>query len=155
MSLLRFVQWCDKSAMGRALAGSAWTFPVTEAFHLMALALLGGMVLLVDFRLSGLGLKRQRVSELARDVEPYLITGLIGMLVTGFLLFMSEPVKCYENVPFRLKMIFLFLAIVYTFTIRRRAAMDDVSGVSGRIVALVSVCLWSAVGIAGRAIGFS
>jgi hypothetical protein len=142
--------------MGQALRGSAWAFSVIEAVHLLALALLGGMVLLVDFRLFGLGLKRQPVFELAREVEPYLVGGLIAMLASGFLLFMSEAMKCYQSLPFRIKIVFLFPAIVYTFTIRRRVTLEDVPAASARnkIVALVSIFLWSMVGIMGRAVAF-
>ena len=34
------------------------------------------------------------------------------MIVTGSLLFISEPVKCYENISFRFKVLFLFVAAI-------------------------------------------
>jgi len=52
----------------------------------------------------------------------------------------------------------LFLAIVFTFTVRRKVAMADEARVRplwSKLVALVSVMLWSGVGIGGRWIGFS
>ena len=52
----------------------------------------------------------------------------------------------------------LFLAIVFTFTVRRRVAMADENRVRplwSKLVALVSVILWSGVGLGGRWIGFS
>ena len=52
----------------------------------------------------------------------------------------------------------LFLAIVFTFTVQRKVTNADEIGVSpawGKVVALVSVALWSGVGIGGRWIGFS
>ena len=56
-----------------------------------------------------------------------------------------------------MKMYFFLAALVFTFTIRRAVVMgDDLRANSrvGKIVGLVSVLLWSGVGIMGRGIGF-
>ena len=66
MSLLPFFEWCENTAIGGAIRNSVWLFPVIESFHLVALALIGGAVLLVNMRLLGLVLGRRPVSELAR-----------------------------------------------------------------------------------------
>jgi hypothetical protein len=50
------------------------------------------------------------------------------------------------------------LALVFTFTVHRSVAMADEAQASPRVskvVAWVSLSLWSGVGIAGRLIGFS
>jgi hypothetical protein len=80
------------------------------------------------------------------------------MIATGGLLFTSEAIKCYYHPAFWVKMTSLFLAIVFTFTVRRNVAMADETRVGplwSKLVALVSVTLWSGVGIGGRWIGFS
>jgi len=158
MSLLPLFGWFDSSAVGEAIRESTWLFPVIEAFHLLGLAVIGGAVLLVDLRLLGLGLRRQPVEQIARDAQPWLIGSLIAMLSSGFLLFTSEAVKCYYHDAFRIKMTSLLLAIVFTFTVRRKVTMAEPGRVGpfwSGIVALVSVTLWSGVGIGGRWIGFS
>jgi hypothetical protein len=158
MSLLPFFQWCEHTALGNAIRSSLWLFPVIECFHLLALALIGGAVLLVDLRLLGLGLRRQPVAQLARDAQPWLIGGLVVMVASGIMLFTSESIKCYYNAAFRTKMIFLLPAILFTFTVRRKVAAADETGIRPlwtRLTALVSVTLWSIVGISGRWIGFS
>ena len=158
MSLLSFCEWCENTAVGNAIRGSLWLFPVIESFHLLALALIGGAVLLVDLRLLGLGLRRQPVAQLARDAQPWLAGGLGVMVVTGLLLFSSEAVKCYYSTAFLTKMSFLFPAIVFTFTVRRWVAGADETRVRPlwrKLVALVSVTLWTVVAAAGRWIGFS
>ena len=45
---------------------------------------------------------------------------LIIILATGFLLFSSEAMKAYTNTPFQVKMLFLFSAIVFHYTIYGR-----------------------------------
>ena len=158
MSLLPFFTWCEKSAIGESIRNSQWLFPVIESVHLLALVLIAGAVLVVDMRLFGLGLRRQPVAQLARDAQPWLIGGLIVMLTTGFLLFLSEAIKCYYSAAFAVKMTSLLLAMVFTFTVRRQVALADEDRVRpfwSRLVAVVSVALWSGVGIGGRWIGFS
>jgi hypothetical protein len=157
MSLLPFFQWCEASALGTAIRSSQWLFPVIEAVHLLGLAMMGGVVLLVDMRLMGLGVARKSAAALARELEPWLISALIVMLTTGALLYASEPIKLYYNGAFWMKMEFLAAAIIFTFTIRRAMlAADETRGgrLWGRLVALISIALWAGVGVGGRAIGF-
>jgi len=156
--LLPFIQWCENTGVGAAIRASQWLFPVIESIHLLALALIGGAVLIVNLRLLGLGLRRQPVAQLARDTQPWLVGGLVVMVGTGILLFLSESVKCYYSPAFRLKMIFLVPAIVFTFTVHRKVATADEQAVKpfwSALVAVVSVTLWSVVGASGRWIGFS
>jgi hypothetical protein len=158
MSLLTFFQWCEQSGIGNTIRKSAWLFPMIEAIHLLGLGLIGGAVLVVDLRLLGLGLRRYSVARLARDAQPWLVGSLFLMIATGGLLFLSEAIKCYYHGAFWFKMASLFLAIVFTFTVQRKVTNADEIGVSpvwGKVVALVSVALWSGVGIGGRWIGFS
>ena len=158
MSLLPFFQWCEATSIGTAIRNSTWAFAVIESGHLLALATIGGAVLLVDLRMLGLGLRRQTIPDLARDAQPWLIGSLLVMLTTGVALFLSEPTKCYYSTPFWVKMTCLFLAIVFTFTVRRRVTMAEGTRVRPlwyKLVALVSLTLWFGVGAGGRWIGFS
>ena len=158
MSVLHFFAWCEHSAIGGAIRSSSWLFPVIEAFHLLGLAVIGGAVLVVDLRLFGFGLRRQPVAQLARDAQPWLIASLMVMVATGVLMFTSEAIKCYYHPAFWVKMTSLFLAITFTFTVRRKVALADETRMGplwSKLVALVSITLWSGVGIGGRWIGFS
>src|SRR4029077_15752134 len=158
MSLLAFFQWCEASGIGETIRKSSWLFPVIEAIHLLGLGVIGGAVLVVDLRLLGLGLRRQSVAQLTRDAQPWLVGSLVLMIITGGLLFLAEAIKCYYHGAFWFKMTSLFLAIVFTFTVQRNLTMAEETRVSrlwSKVVALVSVALWSGVGLGGRWIGFS
>ena len=151
-------QALEASAMGEAIRGSLWLFPIIEAFHLVGLAVIGGAILVVDFRLLGLGLRNHPVSRLARDMHPWVLGALVVMFVSGFPLFVSEATKCYYSFAFWTKMIALLLAIAFTFTIRRSVASADEGRFAPRwqkAVAATSILLWSTVGWGGRWIGFS
>ena len=156
--LLPYFQALENSSIGGAIRDSLWLFPFIEAFHLMALAVIGGAVLLVDFRLLGLGLKRQPLTVLAQDAQPWLIGSLLVMIASGVPLFLAESIKCYYSFAFWTKMTALALAIIFTFTIRRRVTLADEARVGplwSRVVGLTSILLWATVGWGGRWIGFS
>jgi hypothetical protein len=158
MSLFPLFQSLEASGIGQTIKTSPWVFPVIESVHLLALAVIGGAVLIVDLRMLGLGLRRQSIVEVARDAQPILVGSLIVMLVTGVGLFLSEAVKCYYSTPFRVKMVCLLLAAIFTFTVKRRLTSADERRVRPlwfKLAALVSLALWLGVGASGRWIGFS
>jgi hypothetical protein len=155
--LLDFCKWCNNSFWGHAIRESTWLFPFVEIFHLLALGVLGGTILILNLRLMRLAFKTESTAELAAEVKPWMIGSLIVMLISGFLLFSTEAVKMYGNWGFQLKMLFLLLATIYTFTIHRRIVLTDDGrfGPALRIfVAIVSLSLWSGVGLGGRALGY-
>ena len=116
-----FFDWIEHTGHGTMIRDSIWQFAAIEAVHLLALAVIGGAVLIVDLRLLGWTLRRQPVKQIARDAEPFLIGSLFMMLLTGYLLMASLAAsKYYVNLAFQLKMVFLLLAILFTFTVRRR-----------------------------------
>jgi hypothetical protein len=156
--LLPYFQWFETTMIGDWIKNSSWAFAVIESIHLLALAVIGGAVLLVDLRLLGFGLKRQSVPDVAREAWPWLVASLIVMLTTGFALFVSEATKCYYSTPFWVKMTSLALAMVFTFTVRRKVSLADEHDMRPavlKLVALVSLTLWFGVGAGGRWIGFS
>src|SRR3954467_825149 len=158
MALVSYFQAIADSSLSQAISTSTWAFAVVESIHLLALSVIGGAVLIVDLRLLGLGLTRQTVQEVARDAQPWLVSSLIVMLVTGVLLFVSEPIKCFYSTPFRIKMLCLLLGMIWAFTVRRRVAQGGEQRVRAmwlKLVALVSLALWFGVGAGGRWIGFS
>jgi hypothetical protein len=158
MNLLPFFQWCETSWLGSSIRASQFMFPVIEAFHLVALAFIGGAILLVDFRLLGVVMRQQPVRALAEEAQPYLVGSLIVMIITGSLLFLSESVKCYYSNPFWIKMGALALAIVFTFTARKRVIWGNEERTAliwGRLAAVTSIVLWGTVAWGGRWIGFS
>ena len=154
---LPFFEWAEASWLGQGVRQSLWLFPVIEAVHLVGLCVLGGSLLIVDLRMFGVGLKQQRIAELAEKARPWLIGNIVWMLVTGILLFLSEAIKAYYNTSWWVKMWTLAIAIVYTFAYRDRITRDVAIDTSRRtrLVAAWSLGIWFIVAAAGRWIGFS
>ena len=151
-----FFQWCDTLAIANAIRNSRFIFPIVESIHILALAVLLGTVIVFSLRLLGFGLKQRPVDEVYRSLSGMRNYALATMLVTGFLLFCSEAMKCYETPPFWAKMIALSIAILFQYTVVRWAGTKAPARGSFRAIATstLSLFLWFAVGTAGRAIGF-
>jgi hypothetical protein len=155
--VLEFCRWLQYSAPLHAMRESPIFFPIVATIHLMGLAMIGGAVFVIDLRLLGFGLLGQPVAELARDAERWLFRGLVVMVTTGILLFMCFATKYYYLTFFWVKMAALLTVIVFTRSVHRRVAMADdgaVSPMRSKLVALVSLFLWTTVAIGGRYIGF-
>src|SRR5437762_1759982 len=158
MNLLSFCQWVSETPVGQAMSQSPWAFAVIESVHLLALAVIGGAVLMLDLRLLGLGLRDQPIDRVAREAHPWLVSSLLVMLVTGVLLFSSEPIKCYQSTAFWVKMSSLLLAMIFAFTVRTKVALAGegrVKPVWLKVVAVVSLTFWFGGGAGARLIGFS
>ena len=155
--LLPWVEWIAASALGQAINRSPWAFAVIESVHLLGLAVIGGAVLLVDLRLLGFGLEGQPLERVARDAWPWFVGSWVVMIVTGVLLFVSEPLKLYSSEPFFWKMTFLLSGSLFAVTVRRRVTLAGEGRTPPtlmRLVGLVSLLLWFGVGASGRWIGF-
>ena len=149
--LWHFAKWSEATPLGRSIRNSEYAFPMIEFVHLAGLAVIGGAVLIVDMRLLGFGLKKTSVAQLARDAQPYVTGSLIVMLVTGVMLYSSEATKCYASAAFWIKMISLLLAMIFTYTIKKRVAARDHESL---LVGAMSILLWFGVAWGGRWIGF-
>ena len=152
-----FFWQCENTLPGSWFKHAQWFFAIDETFHIMALGMLIGTLVIVDLRLLGFGMRRQSVSQLAGlscDRGP--LFGVALMIVTGIPLFMSEAVKLSRSSPFFYKMIFLFCAVTLHFTLHRKAiAASGTQGSGlGKLAASLSLICWLGVALAGRAIAF-
>jgi hypothetical protein len=158
VDVLALFESFESTLVGSTIRSSPWLFPVIESIHLVALAMIGGAVLVLDMRLVGFGLRNQPIRAVALDAQPWLLGSLAAMIATGVPLFLSESVKCYYSDAFWAKMIALAAAILFTFTVRRKVAMADEARVwrgAHVVTGLASLLLWFTVAAAGRWIGFS
>jgi hypothetical protein len=154
MSALPFFEWLTTSPWANAMNGPEWAFPVVQSLHFMGFALSIGTIAIVDFRLLGLGMRRQSAAELAADLNRWTLLGLAVMLITGPLMFSADAVRYHVNPSFQFKMTCLTVALLFHFTLHRRATRPETSPVTARLAGGVSLVLWTAVVAGGRMIAF-
>jgi hypothetical protein len=161
MSLLSICQWLQNESIGTSIRESVWTFPLIETVHLLALAFSVGIIVLVDLRLIGVAMKNQPVTEVFGRLQPMAVKGFAINVVSGLLLFWSEPLKCYNSWFFRAKLVMLFIlgvnAILFSASTYKTVASWDkaaLTPVAARIAGWVSLIFWAGVIVAGRAIAY-
>jgi hypothetical protein len=153
--LLPFFRWADSTWLSAEIRASTWQFAIYEMVHLIGLTMLLGSLMVLDLRLFGFGMRRQRPADLASDVRGWMLSGLVLILGTGVLLFFGEPMKLFASPSFHVKMALLTLAIVFQFTLFQRVARNEKSSPAvNRFAGVLSLVLWFGVGLAGRGIGF-
>ena len=113
-----------------------------------------GTIALVDFRLLGWAMRRQTAGEVARDLAPWTLFGLVSIFFSGPLMFSSDPDMYYLNRSFQFKMVCFALAILFNYTIHRKVALGGGSEGLGIAVACVSLLLWVGVIFGGIFIAF-
>jgi hypothetical protein len=136
------------------LNSSELAFPTLECFHIVGFALSIGTIAIVDFSLLGIGMRRQTPAQLAKDTWLWTLGGLVLMLFSGLLLFSSDPDMYYLNWPFLIKMVFFVAAVIFHYTVHRKAVASDVPPPNAKLVAWVSLGLWAGVIFGGIFIGF-
>jgi hypothetical protein len=162
MSLLPFCQWLAETPGSIALHESLYMYPLVESTHVLALCLFVGMAATFDLRLLGLALRRVPVTDIKRRLGPWMIVGFVVMVTSGVLLFYAIPVRSYQNIFFRIKVVMLILAglnaFVFHSNVDRRVAewdRDLVPPRAARRAGAASLLLWAVIIVCGRMIAYN
>jgi hypothetical protein len=162
MSLLPFVQWLADTPGSIALHESLFMYPLVESAHVLTLCLFLGMAIMFDLRLLGLTLRRVPITEMKRRLGPWMMAGFVVMVITGVLLFYAIPIRSYQSIWFRGKVVALILAGLNAFVfhagIDRSVAEWDLAPVpppAARRAGATSLVLWAVIVVAGRMIAYN
>jgi hypothetical protein len=136
------------------LNNNEWSFPLLEIIHIVGFAIAIGTIFMVDLRLMGAGMMRQPSSRLAKDLAPWTLGGLAAVLISGPLIFSSDPNMYLNNPSFQFKMAALLVAILYQYTVHRKVALSNPSPAVGALAGIISVALWVSVVAGGLFIAF-
>ena len=162
MSLLGFCEWLAATNGSTALRESLYMYPLVESTHVMFLLLFVGLTTMWDLRLLGFTLTQVPVSEMTDRILPMVRWGFAIMVFTGVLLFYGIPVRTYQSVWFRGKMIFLILASIniayFHYRVLPNAAAWDRDTRPPRAVrraGAASLILWGLIIVFGRFIAYN
>jgi len=162
VSLLSFLEWLASTEWSVALHESLYMYPLIESTHVLALTVFVGLAVILDLRLLGLILRNVPVSQILSRVLPWTKVGFAVMFTTGLLLFYAIPVRNYQNIFFRVKVVMLILAGINVWLFHTRVERTvpewDLSPVipkAARTAAIVSLVLWAGIVVAGRMIAYN
>ena len=134
------------------LNNNEWSFPLLECIHIAGFTLSIGTIAIVDFSL--LGLSGQKPAQLLKETAPWTLFGLVVMLISGPLIFSSDPRMYMANYSFRFKIVALLVAILYNYTLHRRVALAGASPGVAKLTGAISLALWVSVVAGGLFIAF-
>ncbi len=157
MNLQRLWQMSYDSKLLDVIRNSHSAIPVIQAFHLFGITLLLGSMVILNFRMLGIGLGKIRLAVVAKQVWSWGTAGLLLAIASGFLVFVVDPARYAANYSFVTKMSLLLVAILFQYTFYRKVVRAESAAAAPRrlvVVPILSLLLWFGVGWAGRAIAF-
>ncbi len=94
------------------------------------------MAIMLDLAAVGIDAAARRVVEILNRLGPWMLAGFVVMVITGGLLFYAIPVRSYQSIWFRIKVVMLVLAGLNAFifhnTVHRRVHEWDLAPVPPR-----------------------
>jgi hypothetical protein len=160
--LLEICQALQSSDTGIRIHESLYFFPVIETMHVLGLSVSVGTIFWFDIRALGIGMRRQKVSEVFASVKPWMMAGFIMMFLTGALMFWARAADAYANTFFRIKMAGILLSFVnavyfHVKTQKSTPAWDNAPTppTEVRLAGLFSIVLWLTIIAAGRLMAYT
>jgi uncharacterized protein YacL len=163
MSLLAFFEWLADTSWSVDLHESQYAYPIIESIHVWAMSVFFGSVVMFDLRLLGWIMRKAPVSEVISRLLPWTIGAFVIMVISGTLLFYAIPLRSYQNIFFRGKMLLLLLAGLNVWVFHSRVypkvlAAGDVEGVlprAAKVAGAISLVLWISIVVSGRMIAYN
>ena len=158
--LANFFQWFYDLSVSATVRESLWVFPTLECVHIYSMIFLISVLGIFDLRLLGISIGRQRqpLSQLCSMVLRSAWVCFIVNAVTGLLLFVSLATDYYINSAFQIKVLLIFLGLVFHSVVLPRAARNWEDAPSpafwSRFAGGFSLVLWIGVVVASRWIAF-
>jgi hypothetical protein len=137
---------------------SVWAYPIILSGHAVGMAILVGIVLMINFRV--LGFASGVPMAALRSMFRFAMIGLVVNVLSGTMLFMANANSFFESNPFRVKIILLVMGAVLLAAMPRRlfdehgAAQAESFDIGPRALATISILVWFGVIVAGRLIAY-
>lgn len=154
-----WLSWLQQSALAGAMRESGWLYPAAEILHIVAFVVALGCLLVLDFRLIGLG-RRIAFDQVAGALLPWAIGAFCLTIPTGILLLLPEAASIGRNPAFLVKLALMVLAGANAGLFhlgpwqRRNRWLVGVPPLSARASGAISILLWVGVIAAGRLIAY-
>ena len=150
-------EWINSASIASFVLGRPWVWPASETLHFIGLALLLGVVLVVNLRMLGIG-KNLPFAALHRML-PLGILGFAINSMTGMLFFIATPGQYTQNVAFFWKIVLVMLAgvnLLYLTMFDEPWALGpgDDAPLTSKVIAASAIFLWIGVIYCGRMLPF-
>lgn len=162
MPFLGLFQWMDALPSSIALRQSLNAYPILLTTHLVSMAAFSGLIAFWDMRLVGIALPSVPVSRITDRIFPWMLVGFFVAVVSGLVLFYSQPMRYYDNFYFWVKNALLVLAglnaAVFHYVTKDSLPAwehDPVTPPIAKFAGIASLVMWAVIIITGRMIAYS
>lgn len=159
--IIDLAQYIEQSQVGVAIAESRYWWPIFEGTHLLSLSISFGLILLTDLRLVGVFLRQVPVTDVLRELRPYVLGGFAVTFASGGLLFWSEAAHVIVSPLWTVKCLLIVLgglnSLYFEFVIARRPEVLENSAplpASVRYAGFASISIWAVVIVCGRLLAY-
>lgn len=99
---MAFLFWLQETDLARYVKEGPWGYPIVLSCHAVGMALLAGVVLMIDFRVLGFG--PAVPLQYLRRLNKLAFAGLVLNLISGLMLFVADAVSHFRShcIPHRL-----------------------------------------------------
>jgi hypothetical protein len=150
----------EASSIGAAIRQSTWIYMAANIGHIVALVCFAGAVAVMDLRMAGV-FAATAPGRVLRGARIAAVLAFLGMLLSGAIMFIAEASHVIVNPVFQIKLGLIALALVNVAAFERYVT-PKVRGLpplaplpaGARAAGMLSIALWLAVAICGRAIAY-
>jgi hypothetical protein len=152
------LDWLENTAAARMVQESIWGYPIILSGHAVGMAILVGIVLMINFRVLGFA-SAVPMSGL-RPMFRFAMIGLVVNVISGTLLFCANANSFFESNPFRIKIVLLVIGGILLALMpgrlfkERGAARAEPIEAASKSLALLAIVVWLGVIVAGRLIAY-
>lgn len=158
MEAAGWAQALQDSGFAAAIRGGANIYPAVNVLHVLAVGLIVGSIVALDFRILGFA-RSVSVAGASRLLTPFTVAGLLIAIPSGFALYASDAVSLSKNSLMWIKLALVVIGIANALLFRkfwrtRLETWEIKTPVLGKGLALLSIAIWLAVPALGRLIAY-
>lgn len=154
--------WLDaltNSGLGQWVLLSPLGYPVLLTFHSIGLAIVVGLLVVIDLRI--LGVARDAPLPAFKDLLVLVWIGFWVNAISGAAIFTSDAVKFYYSTAFRLKLLCIILSFI-VLAFLKKSQLLTAPGAQRipalpreKALAVVSLLCWLGAIVAGRLVAYA
>ncbi len=156
-----FLVAIEQSEIGALIRQSVWMYPAANIAHVVAIALFAGSIAIMDVRMMG-AMTGSDPIRVVRGARRATTLALLGVFLSGAVLFIAEASHVALNRVFQIKMALIAFGLVHALVIGGRAvrALEGLGPQApmpgfARVAGTISILTWLSVVGLGRYIAYN
>jgi hypothetical protein len=157
-----FATWLAATPVSKLFQDVLWIIPLSQCIHIVGISVLFASAIAINLRLLNVTFLDRSVAQMARSLLPWMWGSLAGLVATGFVQTVAEPVREFQSPFFWAKMTLLAIVVVlsalFAGSVRANAAKWDSATTrhpGAGAFAVVSSLLWVTIIVVARLIAYT